>query len=99
MVMNYLDRVFQDMMLVLKARMGDSWAPSNPDMNPCDFFLGVLPEEVGEQAPPCQPLGPQGGDHQGVKQPAGGHSGQGCLWDEGNVPEAVESFERKKERL
>jgi hypothetical protein len=25
-----------------------------------------LPEGVGEQAPPCQPLGPHGEDQQGV---------------------------------
>ena len=62
---------------VLKARIGDSWAPSSPDMNPCDFFFGGLREVVGEQAPPCQPLGPQGEDHQGVQQPARGHGGQG----------------------
>jgi hypothetical protein len=68
MVMDYLDRVFQDMMLVLKARMADSQAPSSPVMNPCDLdffvFLGWgLPEGVVEKAPPCQPLGPQGDDH------------------------------------
>jgi hypothetical protein len=42
MMMDYLDidRVFQDMMLVLKARIGDSWAPSSPDMIHCDIFFG-----------------------------------------------------------
>jgi hypothetical protein len=52
MVMGYLDRGFQDMMLVLKARMGDSWAPSNPGMNPCEFFWrGYLKELVNKPLP------------------------------------------------
>jgi hypothetical protein len=46
MVMGYLDRGFQDMMLVLKARMGDSRAPSFPDMNPCDCFEGGYLKEL-----------------------------------------------------
>ena len=53
-----------------------------PRNEPMCFLFGWLPELVGEQAPPCQPLGPQGDDHQGVPQPAGGHGGQGCLRDE-----------------
>ena len=40
MVMDYLDSVFKDMMLVLKTRMGDCWAPFSQEMNPCAFFLG-----------------------------------------------------------
>ena len=52
MVMGYLDRGFQDMMLVLKARMGDSWAPSNPDINPSDFcWRGYLKELVNKPLP------------------------------------------------
>ena len=52
MVMGYLHRVFQDKMLVLKARMADSWAPSFPDMNPCDCFEGgYLKELVNKPLP------------------------------------------------
>ena len=30
----------------------DSWAPSSPDMNPCDFFLqGYLKEVVNKELP------------------------------------------------
>jgi hypothetical protein len=88
----------------LKARMGDSSGPSSPGRNHCDFSLFFfyfwrgrgLPEGIGDHAPPCQPLGPQGEDHQGVKQSAGGHCGQSCLWDEEKVPEAVESLREKR---
>ena len=48
MVMDYLDRLFQDMM----ARMVDSWAPSSPDINPCNFCLGgYLKELVNKPLP------------------------------------------------
>jgi hypothetical protein len=45
--MDYLDRVFQDMMLVFKARMGDSnsWAPLSQNMNSCDLFWGSYLKE------------------------------------------------------
>ena len=58
MVMDYLDRVFQERMLALKARRGESWLPSSPDMNPCDFFLwGYLKELVYMPLPaPLQDL-------------------------------------------
>ena len=36
MMMDYLDRVVQERMLALKDRRGESWAPSSPDMNPCE---------------------------------------------------------------
>jgi hypothetical protein len=39
LLLDYLDRVFLNRMLALNARMGDSWAPSSPNMNSCDFFL------------------------------------------------------------
>ena len=52
MNMDYLDRIFQERMLALKARRGDSWAPSSPDINPCDFFLwGYLKELVYKPLP------------------------------------------------
>ena len=45
--MDYLDRVFGPRMLALKARQRDSWAPTSPDINPCDFLLwGYLEEKV-----------------------------------------------------
>ena len=50
--MDYLDSVFGARMLALKARHGDSWAPTSPDLNPCDFFLwGYLKEEVYKPVP------------------------------------------------
>ena len=53
MVMEYLDRVFQDRMLALRPRRGDSWTPSSPDKKPCDFFLYgyCLPVGAGVKAP------------------------------------------------
>ena len=39
MVMEWLDGIFEERMLAIRARRGDSWAPSSPDMNPCDSFL------------------------------------------------------------
>jgi hypothetical protein len=42
----YLSRVFQETMMVLKARIGDSWVPWSPDMNPCDFFLRSYMKEL-----------------------------------------------------
>ena len=52
MVMDYLDRVFEDRMLALKARRGESWALSSPDLNPCDFFLwGYMKELVYKPLP------------------------------------------------
>ena len=41
-VMDWLDRVFGDRMLALKARQGMFWSPASPDMNPCDFYLWGL---------------------------------------------------------
>ena len=36
----------------LKARRGESWAPSSPDLNPCDFFLwGCMKELVHKPWP------------------------------------------------
>ena len=50
--MDYLDSVFGARMLALKARQGDSWAPTSPDLNPCDFFLwGYLKEKVYKPVP------------------------------------------------
>ena len=39
MVMNYLERVFKERMLVLKAKKVHCWELSSPALNPCDFFL------------------------------------------------------------
>ena len=39
MIMEWLDSIFQERMLPIKSLRGDSWAPSSPDLNPCDFFL------------------------------------------------------------
>ena len=52
MVMDWLDNIFEDRMLAIRARRGDSWAPSSPDMNPCDSFLwGYLKEAVYKPLP------------------------------------------------
>jgi hypothetical protein len=40
-LMDYLDKVIQDMILVSMERMGDSWAHSSPDINNCDKFWGA----------------------------------------------------------
>ena len=51
-VMDWLDQVFGDRMLALKARQGMFWAPASPDMNPCDFFLwGHMKELVYRPMP------------------------------------------------
>ena len=51
-VMDWLDGIFGDRMLALKARQGYFWSPSSPDMNPCDFFLwGVLKDKVYQPMP------------------------------------------------
>ena len=60
-----------------------------PRHEPLSFLFEGLPEGVGEQARPCQPLGPQGKDHQGVQEPARGHRGQGGLRDDEKIHEAV----------
>ena len=50
--MEWLDGIFGDRMLALKARQGYFWSPSSPDMNPCDFFLwGVLKDKVYQPMP------------------------------------------------
>ena len=50
--MDWLYSVFGDRMLALKARQGMFWAPSSPDMNPCDFFLwGYMKEQVYKPMP------------------------------------------------
>ena len=52
MVMEWLDGIFEERMLAIRARRGDSWAPSSPDMNPCDSFLwGYLKEVVYKPLP------------------------------------------------
>ena len=39
-------------MLALKAIRDESWAPSSPDLNPCDFFLwGYMKELVYKPLP------------------------------------------------
>ena len=37
-VMDWLDQVFGDRMLALKARQGMFWAPASPDKNPCEVL-------------------------------------------------------------
>ena len=50
--MQYLDGIFGPNMLALKSIQGKSWAPSSPDMNPCDFWLwGDLKEKVYKPLP------------------------------------------------
>ena len=52
MVMEWLDTIFKERMLAIKSLRGDSWAPSSPDCNPCDFFLwGYLKEKVYQPLP------------------------------------------------
>ena len=52
MVMEWLDTIFMERMLAIKSLRGDSWAPSSPDCNPCDFFLwGYLKEKVYQPLP------------------------------------------------
>ena len=42
MVMDWLDSIFEERMLAIKSRRGETWAPSSPDLNPLDVFLCVL---------------------------------------------------------
>ena len=42
MVMDWLDSIFEERMLAIKSRRGETWAPSSPDLNPLDVFLRVL---------------------------------------------------------
>ena len=52
MVMEWLDGIFKNRMLALKSLRGDSWAPSSPDCNPCDFFLwGYMKSKVYQPLP------------------------------------------------
>ena len=52
MVMEWLDGIFEDRMLAIRSRRGDTWAPSSPDLNPLDFFLcGYLKEKVYKPLP------------------------------------------------
>ena len=51
-VMDWLDQVFGDRMLALKARQGMFWAPASPDKNPCDVYLwGHMKELVYKPMP------------------------------------------------
>lgn len=51
-VVNWLDDIFEDRMLAIRSVRGDQWAPSSPDMNPCDYFLwGYLKEKVYKPMP------------------------------------------------
>ena len=34
-----LDSIFEERMLAIKSRRGETWAPSSPDLNPLDFSL------------------------------------------------------------
>ena len=52
MVMSWLDTIFKERMLALNCVRGDTWAPSSPDCNPCDFFLwGYLKGKVYQPLP------------------------------------------------
>ena len=51
-VMDWLDKIFGDRMLALKARQGMFWSPASPDMNPCDFCLwGLMKASVYKPMP------------------------------------------------
>ena len=68
MVMDWLDSIFEERMLAKKARRGNSWAPSSPDINLCDSFLwGYLKEAVYVQATASQPGGPEEHNQGGVQ--------------------------------
>ena len=48
----WLDGIFEDRMLAIRSRRGDTWAPSSPDLNPLDFILwGYLKEKVDKPLP------------------------------------------------
>ena len=42
MVMDWLESIFEDKMLAIKSRRGDTGAPSSLDLNPLDFFVGIF---------------------------------------------------------
>jgi hypothetical protein len=47
MVTKWMNGIFEERMLAIKSRMGDTWPPASPDLNPLDFFpLGYLKEQV-----------------------------------------------------
>ena len=51
-VMDWLDGIFGDRMLALKARQGYFLSPSSPDMNPCNSFLWrIMKERVYKPMP------------------------------------------------
>ena len=39
MVMDWLESIFEERMLVIRARRGDSLAPYSLDINPCDSLI------------------------------------------------------------
>ena len=52
MVMSWLDTIFKERMLALNCVRWDTWAPSSPDCNHCDFFLwGYLKGKVYQPLP------------------------------------------------
>jgi hypothetical protein len=46
MVMDWLESIFEERMLIIRARRGDSWAPYSLDMNPCDSLIWSDLKEV-----------------------------------------------------
>ena len=46
MVMDWLDSIFEERMLAKKARRGNSWSPSFPDINLYDSFMWVYLKEA-----------------------------------------------------
>ena len=86
MVIDYLDRVFEDRM---KARRGDSWAPSSPNMNPSGLFLwGYLKEAISSH--PLSTFRTPGRGSLGNSTTAFHHGRQCFLWNEEEVTKAGE---------
>ena len=52
MVMQWLNGIFAHRMLAIKSLRGKVWAPSRPDMNPCDFYLWKRMKSMVYQLPP-----------------------------------------------
>ena len=47
-----MTKIFEHFKENVQARRGESWAPSSPDLNPCDFFLwGYMKELVYKPLP------------------------------------------------
>ena len=50
--MKYLDKIFNDKLLSLKAIRGEEWSPRSPDLNPCDYWAwGYIKNRVYHTLP------------------------------------------------